>query len=93
MGPNGAGKTTTLRMILGLLEPDSGFAEVNGATHRSRCECGESKPRDLSRQAMAFTHGLPSARCFSFFADLYAVPPSKLQKRGLGELADLLDVT
>ncbi|MEE8487403.1 MAG: ATP-binding cassette domain-containing protein, partial [Gemmatimonadota bacterium] len=24
LGPNGAGKTTTLRMIAGILEPDSG---------------------------------------------------------------------
>ena len=30
LGPNGAGKTTTLRMILGLLVPDDGFAEVLG---------------------------------------------------------------
>ena len=30
LGPNGAGKTTTLRMIIGLLRPDYGFAEVAG---------------------------------------------------------------
>lgn len=30
LGPNGAGKTTTLRMIIGLLSPDEGFAEVDG---------------------------------------------------------------
>ena len=30
LGPNGAGKTTTMRMVLGLLEPDSGYAEVDG---------------------------------------------------------------
>ena len=37
LGPNGAGKTTTLRMILGLLQPDSGFAEIHGfRTDRER---------------------------------------------------------
>jgi ABC-2 type transport system ATP-binding protein len=31
LGPNGAGKTTTIRMILRILEPDSGTVTYNGA--------------------------------------------------------------
>jgi len=38
LGPNGAGKTTTLRMLLGIIEPDSG--------HRSLL--GHDRPRDAS---------------------------------------------
>ncbi|WP_442482434.1 ABC transporter ATP-binding protein [Aeoliella sp. SH292] len=30
LGPNGAGKTTTIRMLMGLMRPDGGRAEISG---------------------------------------------------------------
>jgi len=36
LGPNGAGKTTTIRMILDIIEPDTGTITVLGASSRDR---------------------------------------------------------
>ena len=36
LGPNGAGKTTTIRLLLGILEPTAGRAEVLGFDARAQ---------------------------------------------------------
>jgi ABC-2 type transport system ATP-binding protein len=38
LGPNGAGKTTTVNMAVGLLEPDAGTVDVDGAGPPTRVE-------------------------------------------------------
>jgi len=40
LGPNGAGKTTTLRMMLGLIRPDSGTATIGGRRYKDLPEPG-----------------------------------------------------
>ncbi len=90
LGPNGAGKTTTLRMILGLLEPTSGFAEVDGL--RSSQFPDEVKRRIGLVSASAGLYQWLSAReVLLFFADLYGTQPDQAE-REMARLSELLDL-
>jgi sodium transport system ATP-binding protein len=90
LGPNGAGKTTTMRMIIGLLQPDSGYAEVAG--FRSSNQPDEVKSRiGLVSAGDGIYPWLSVREMLLFFADLYGLPPE--QARGnLRLLSQLLDL-
>ncbi|MER5547004.1 ABC transporter ATP-binding protein [Streptomyces sp. NPDC001118] len=75
LGPNGAGKSTTMRMILGLDQPTSGTALVNGVPYRqierpltqvgalldAKAVHGKRSAEGHLR-ALAASNGLPAAR-------------------------------
>lgn len=90
LGPNGAGKTTTLRMILGLLEPDEGWVEVDGIRTSEHPEAVKARLGFVSASDGVYPW-LTVREMLLFFADLYAVPPALAAKR-LEELARLLGV-
>ena len=72
LGPNGAGKTTTLRMILGLLQPDDGYAEVDG--FRTSADAFEVKRRiGFVSAAIGLYQWLTAREMLLFFADVYGV--------------------
>jgi len=90
LGPNGAGKTTTLRMILGLLVPTSGDAEVGG--YRATAQPDEVKRRiGLVSASSGLYQWLTPRETLMFFADLYGVNQTRARTR-LDELASLFDL-
>jgi sodium transport system ATP-binding protein len=90
LGPNGAGKTTTVRMILGLLNPTSGYAEVEGL--RSSEAPDEVKRRvGLVSTSAGLYQWLSARELLLFFADLYGLSPERAQER-LKVLTHVMDL-
>lgn len=93
LGPNGAGKTTTIRMIIGLLRPDRGYAEIAG--FRSSDSPDEVKSRiGLVAANDGVYPWLTVREMLLFFADLYGLEPREAREnlRSLGTLLDLTEL-
>ncbi|MFF5772268.1 ATP-binding cassette domain-containing protein [Streptomyces californicus] len=91
VGENGSGKTTTLRLISGIVHPDSGSIRLHG---RSPHDDREVK-RDLGivfGQRTQLWWDLPARTSFEILADIYSVSRSDLRKR-LAELDELFGVS
>lgn len=90
LGPNGAGKTTTMRMILGLLNPDAGYARVDGVRTEIDPIAAKSRLGFVSASDGVYPW-LTVREMLLYFADLYAVAPSVAQER-TETLAQLMDI-
>ena len=78
LGPNGAGKTTTIRMIMGIMQPDSGaidfsFADSNPSRFRERVGY---LPEERGLYGEAKIHDL-----LVYFAELKGVDRAEARKR------------
>jgi ABC-2 type transport system ATP-binding protein len=78
LGPNGAGKTTTVRMLLGLLRPTRGTAEVAGvALPAGRDETSTLRARaGLLTETPGFYDRLSGAENLDLFGRLYGLGES-----------------
>ena len=90
LGANGAGKTTTLRMLAGLLSPDSGSIAVDGIP------VAEQPRQALARMGiLADAHGLyprlTARENIVYFGRLQGMEPDAAHAR-VDELARLLDM-
>ncbi len=80
LGANGAGKTTTIKMITGLLTPDSGTITVCG--HPMADESSAAKARIAYVPDQPFLYGKLTAREFmTFVGQMYSIERKELEER------------
>jgi ABC-2 type transport system ATP-binding protein/sodium transport system ATP-binding protein len=91
LGPNGAGKTTTLRMILGLMVPDSGYAAIEGFRTDVDPIAVKSRLGFVSASDGVYPW-LTVREMLLYFADLYGVDPT-LAKQRCQDIASLMGVS
>jgi ABC-2 type transport system ATP-binding protein len=86
LGPNGSGKTTTIRLLLGLLEPTGGHAQVLGFDTRNEADqirqrCGALLEYNGLYERMSAVDNL------EFYSRIWRMPAKKRQAR----IKELLD--
>lgn len=91
LGPNGAGKTTTLRMVTGLIAPDSGCIEILGIDLAAEPASAKMKMAYLPDEPMLYGK-LKPMEYLEFVAGLWGVRAEAAQARAR-ELLDWLDLS
>jgi len=90
LGPNGAGKTTTLRMVTGLLRPDSGSVSILGHDIFQKATAAKTLTAFLPDDPLLYGKLTP-LEYLEFVAGLWAVPADAAGKRAR-ELLEWLEL-
>lgn len=91
IGPNGAGKSTTIKMLTGILYPDSGSMEILGIDPvRKRKQLAYLIGTVFGQKEQLWTHLTPYDN-FRFFGAIYDIPDRESESR-IQELTDIFDL-
>ena len=91
IGPNGAGKSTTIKILSGILTPDSGECLVDGRIPWKNRIGHVAKIGVVFGQRSQLWWDVPVADSYELLKDIYSIPP-ETYRRNIGELTELLDL-
>lgn len=80
LGPNGAGKTTTIKILMGFIYPDLGYAKIFG---KDVFRHGKEIRKRIGYlpEEMGFYDQLSAYENLNFYARLFGVPKAEREKR------------
>ena len=91
IGPNGAGKSTSIKIMCGVLTPDSGECTINGRTPWKDRKNHVREIGVVFGQRSQLWWDVPVIDSFEIIKDIYKVEQSEY-KKNLNELTELLDL-
>jgi len=80
LGPNGAGKSTCLRMLYGVLRPDSGSARIDGIDIRGETSAARAHLGVLPHAAGLYNN-LSARENIDYFGSLHGIGRGELRRR------------
>lgn len=91
IGPNGAGKSTTIKMLTGILYPDSGSINILDIDpKKSRRKLAYQIGTVFGQKEQLWTHLTPYDN-FKFFGAIYDIPSLKIEKK-IKEFIDIFEL-
>lgn len=91
IGPNGAGKSSTIKVMSGILTPDSGECVINGRTPWKDRKAHASDIGVVFGQRSGLWWDVPVGDSFELLRDIYSVPPDEYRKN-VSRLTEMLDL-
>ena len=91
IGPNGAGKSSTIKILSGILNPDSGTCLVNGRVPWKERKKHVAEIGVVFGQRSQLWWDVPVIDSFELLRDIYRVEPARY-RRNVDELTQLLDL-
>lgn len=92
IGPNGAGKSSTIKVMSGILTPDSGECIINGRTPWKERKAHVKEIGVVFGQRSQLWWDVPVIDSFELLRDVYAVDDG-VYRRNLDEMTELLNLS